>query len=148
MRLAIMLGVAPALALSPLNIEAILIHYDGSDVHAHAVTVGEIDSWVERPAHESGPHEHDGQAGDPHAHDGGDLLLVLDLPDTDLRLYTPQAGAIVAAFSAAEQLPAVASATIVADDTPQHARSWLCAPALRPHRTVAGILQTNHALLL
>lgn len=148
MRLAIMLGVAPALALSPLNIEAILIHYDGSDVHAHAVTVGQIDSWVETPEHEQGPHEHDGQAGDPHAHDGGDLLLVLELPDTDLRLQAPQAGAIVTAVSAAGRATSVVSATIVTDYAPQHARLWLSAPALRCDRMVAGILQTSHALLL
>lgn len=148
MRLAIMLGVAPALALSPLNIEAILIHYDGSDVHAHAVTVGEIESWVETPQHEHGPHEHDGLAGDPHAHDGGDLLLVLDLPDTDLRLHAPQAGAIATAVSAAGQATSVVSATIAAGYGPQHARLWPCVPALRCGRTVAGILQTSHALLL
>lgn len=147
-RLLLMLAVLPALVFSPLDAEAILIHYDGHDIHAHTVVGGDLDSWVETPEHEHAAHEHDCQSLDPHEHGGGDVLIVLELPDAVLRARGLGNGGILVAGSAAVPSLSVGIAIPFAVDAPLQLRSSSVAFTLQPYRTVAGILLSNHALLL
>ncbi len=147
-RLLLMLAVLPALVFSPLGADAILIHYDGHDIHAHTVVGRDLDSWVEAPEHEHAAHEHDCQSLDPHEHGGGDVLIVLELPDAVLRARGLGSGAVLVASSAAMPLLNVGIAIPFAVDVPLHVRSSSVSSTLQPDRTVTGILLSNHALLL
>jgi hypothetical protein len=147
-RLLLMLASLPALVFSPLGAEAIVIHYDGHDVHAHTVVGRDLDSWVEAAEHEHAAHEHDCQSLDPHEHGAGDILIVLELPDAVLRARGLGSGVVLAASSAAVPPLSVGIAIPFAVDVPLHVRSSSLAFTLKPYRTVAGILLSNHALLL
>lgn len=144
----LILAVLPALVFSPLGAEAILIHYDGHDVHAHAVVGRNLDNWVETAEHEHAARDHDCQSLDPHEHGGGDVLVVLELPDAVLRARGLGSGTAVVANRAAAPLPFVGIAIPFVVDVPLHLRCLSVASILQPDRTVAGILLSNHALLL
>ncbi len=144
----LILAVLPALVFSPLGAEAILIHYDGHDIHAHAVVGRDIDNWVEGPEHEHAAHDHDCQLLDPHEHGGGDVLVVLELPDAVLRSRGLGSATAVVTSRAAAPLPFVGIAIPSVVDVPLHLRSSSVASLLQPDGTVAGILLSNHALLL
>ena len=137
------LAIFPVLALSPLSVDAMLIHYDGHDIHTHAVTSDDFDSWTETPEHRHSSHDHDCQAHGPHEH-GEDFLILIHLPVAVL-----QGRNLV---SAAEFAPIVAAPTPAAMAVVQNALlskdSLFVAPFIGPARAVSGLLLSNHALLL
>ncbi len=147
-RLLLMLAVLPALVFSPLGAEAILIHYDGHEVHAHTVVGRDIDNWVEAAEREHTAHQHDCLSFDPHEHGGGDVLIVLELPDAALRARGLGSGAALVASSAAVPPLSVGIAVPLAVDASLHVRSSSVASTSQPSRSVVGILLSNHALLL
>ena len=146
-RLAIVLAAAPVLALSSLSTEAILVHYDGYDIHTHTAAFNDLDGWVETAKHQHASHEHDCQLHDPHEH-GDDFLIVLDLPDAFLRGRGLPTG--ITSVAASSLLPRTIAATPTTDtvNPPTYERIWSGAPNLRAGNKVTGILLSNHALLL
>ncbi len=146
LRVLITLGFAPVLVLSPLTANAVLIHYDGHDVHAHTVAFSGIGNGVEIPDHPHASHGLDCHVHHPHEHDGSTFLIVLHLPDAVRRMRGLGSGVFVAASST------VAPSPVAVADALQGTVICGCptslASALRPDRTVVGILLSNHALLL
>ncbi len=141
----VILAVMPALTLSPLTTEAILIHYDGHDIHTHAVGMNDRNGWVETEEHHHS-HEHDCQMSDPHEH-GEDFLILLDLPDALLRLRGLGSGsAIDTSMACAPSTGTLAGLSL--DRCPSLSSSAFLAFPAHPPSAVAGILLTNHALLL
>lgn len=147
-RLMVMLGVAPALVLSPLTADAILIHYDGHDVHAHTVSFIGIEETVETPEHRHGSHEHGNRVIDPREHGDRGLLILVDLPDAAVRARAPGAGLIVTMSSAFAPLCAVNATIPTATGNAIRRSPVSTGPPLPTASTVVTILLSNHALLL
>ena len=145
-RLAVTLAVAPVLAMSPLSVDAMLIHYDGHDIHTHAVTSDDFGRWTEPPEHRHAAHDHDCQAHDPHDH-GDEFFIVVDLPVAVAKGRTSGIASLVLASATQTPCPAVAPMAVV-QNVSLHGGTFDHAPDSRPARAVSRILQTNHALLL
>ncbi len=149
-RLVLTLTVLPAVAISPLSTEAILVHYHhGHEVHSHGLTLDELDDWQRDPEHHHEEHEHDRQPADLPEEDGAPIVIVFDLPDALIRVRGLSTGTV--AVSGPTSTPRPITATVVQDTCKSpsfYNRSWTVAPNLRADRIVAGILQSNHALLL
>ena len=97
-RLLVTLAVAPALVLSPLTAQALLIHdHHGHDTHGHTVTLHDLDDLRENSEHQHEKHDHDGLPVDPAEDEGTPILIVLDLPEALPGARTFSAGAAVAA---------------------------------------------------
>lgn len=139
----------PAVILGPLSANAILIHdHHGHDLHTHGIAVHEVDDWSTNPEHGHEDHEHDGvPEEDPSADDSGPVVIVLELPDTLLRVRGLSAGHGVGTRLA--RLPlAVAIAPDPAAISCCPNAPWSGAHHPRSRTMVAGILLANHALLL
>ncbi|MHC4695704.1 MAG: hypothetical protein ACYTFA_03060 [Planctomycetota bacterium] len=149
-RLLLTLTVLPAVAISPLSTEAILVHYHhGHDVHSHGLTLDELDTWQRDPEHHHEEHEHDGRPVDLPEEDGSPIVIVFDLPDALIRVRGLSTGTFT--VSGPVSTPRPITATVVGDTCKSPSfcgRPWTVAPNLRADRIVAGILQSNHALLL
>ena len=145
-RLVVTLTIVPVLALSPLSVDAMLIHYDGHDIHAHTVTLDEFDGWMEAPEHRDSSHDHDCQAHDPNEH-GDDFLIVIHLPVAVLRGRNLISAAALATNVAVPSLAAMTPMAVV-QHAPLGKGSLFVAPFVGPGRTVSGLLLSNHALLL
>ena len=145
-RLAVTLAVAPVLILGSLSVETMLIHYDGHDIHTHAVASNIVERWREAAAHEHASHDHDCQAHDPHDH-GDEFFIVVDLPVAVVKGRGSGISSLVLAGATATPCsPVTPMATV--ENVPLHGSFLGHAPDLRRARSVARILQTNHALLL
>lgn len=145
-RLLVTLAVAPVLAMSPLSVDAMLIHYDGHDIHTHAVTSDDFGRWTEPPEHHHSSHDHDCQAHDPDQH-GDDFLIVIDLPVAALRGRDLISASVFAANAVVPSRAVMATMAVV-QNAPLGKGSLFIAPYLGPGRTVSGLLLCNHALLL
>ena len=140
------LAIFPVLALSPLSVDAMLIHYDGHDIHTHAVTSDDFDSWTESPEHRHSSHDHDCQVRGRHEH-GDDFLILIHLPVAVLRGRSLISAAEFATNVAAPSLAPMARMAVV-QNASLIRDSLFVAPFLSPGRTVSGLLLSNHALLL
>ena len=140
------LAIFPVLALSPLSVDAMLIHYDGHDIHTHAVTSDDFDSWTESPEHRHSSHDHDCQAHGPHEH-GDDFLILIHFPVAVIRGRS-LINAADFFTNVAAPTPAAMTFKAVVQDAPLGRDSLFVAPFLSPGRTVSGLLLSNHALLL
>ena len=144
------LVVLPALVLSPLTAQAILIHdHHGHETHSHTLTFHDLDDWWENPEHQHKEHEHGGQPADPPEDDDDPIVIVFGLPDALMRVRGLSAGTVAVAGPAST--PRAITAT-VDGDTCKNPSLYEClgtrAPNLRAGRIVASILLSNHALLL
>ena len=148
-RLSVVLAMLPGVVLSPLGAEAILIHHHhGHDVHSHSLTFHDLDVWQRDWDHRHEEHEHDGQQADLPTDDSGTLLIMVQLPEAMLRVRGLSTGNVPVS-NPASQPPAIA--TTVDPDTSNpscHERLRLLAPNPRACSAVAGILLSNHALLI
>ncbi|UCE58262.1 MAG: hypothetical protein JSU63_12555 [Phycisphaerales bacterium] len=143
------LVVLPALVLSPLTAQALVIHnHHGHDTHGHTVALCDLDDLQENSEHQHEKHEHDGVPVEPTEDEDTAIQLVLDLPEGLARSrvlsssYTAVAGG---AF--APRTNVVASVTQQSDHSYSTFRSSL-APPLRARGLLESILLTNRALLL
>jgi hypothetical protein len=143
------LAAAPALILSPLTAQAIVIHnHHGHETHAHTLTYHDLDDCRENPEHQHEEHEHDRKPTDPAEDESGSILVLLGLPPALARARGLAIGAVVSTGMAA-----TARALTVSNNTGEDGRSLVesrgsPAPPGRAHRLVASILLTSHALLL
>ena len=145
-RLLATLPALPALVLSPITAQAILIHdHDGQDLHFHTITPNGSEDY---PKDWSCEQERDHRAAEPPKESCNTIVLELGLPDALPRVRGLSAGNVVGTYLARLPLP-VAIAPDPAASTPcPNARPWSATLDLRPHSMVAGILLANHALLL
>ena len=148
-RLSVVLAMLPGVVLSPLGAEAILIHHHhGHDVHSHSLTFHDLEVWQRNSEHQHEEHKHDGQQPDSPTDDSGALLIMVQLPEALLRVRGLSTGNIVVS-NPASQPRAIATAADVATSNPScHERLRLLAPNPRACSAVAGILLSNHALLI
>ncbi len=148
-RLLTTLAALPALALSPLTAQAILIHdHHGHETHAHTLTVHDLDDWREDREHQHEEHDHDGQPAHPSEDEGESILIVLDLPEAlpGGRLLSNGA-TFIAGAAAAPSTYAIAIATPHGQRASVGGSSLLAHP-VRTCGSLRSILLTNHALLL
>ncbi len=154
-RLAGALCVLPALVLSPLTAQAILIHdHHGHDTHSHTLSIHELDNLQGDPEHQHDEHEHehehehDGPAVDPADVEGSSLVILLDLPEGLAHgRGASTSGTAVAGSPSAPSTNAVAIVTQQPDRS-YAARPSSTAPPVRARGSLEGILLTSHALLL
>lgn len=148
-RLAATLVLLPVLVLGPLSAEEMLIHnHRGHDIHSHRLRLCELDDWRNNLEHRHEEHGHDGQPADAPEDDNGTVVIVFDLPDAFLRVRGLSTGTVAVAGPASSAQPI--SACQMADSSNGSLRERPSLPAhnLRASRIVAGILLSNHALLL
>ncbi len=140
----------PAVILGPLSANAILIHdHHGHDLHTHGIAVHEVDDWQTNSEHGHEDHEHDGAPQeDSSADDGDPVVIVLELPDTLLRVRGLSASHLVGTRLARLPLPVAIAPDPAAIRCCADARPWSGAPHPGSHTMVAGLLLANHALLL
>ena len=143
------LTVLPALVLSPLTAQAILIHdHHGHETHAHAISMHELDELEGNPEHRHEEHEHDAPAVDSAESEGASLVIVLDLPEGLARTRVAANNSTTATGAPIAPAPnAVAIVTKQSDHAYAPKPSRL-APPLRARGSLEGILLTIHALLL
>ena len=148
-RLLATLVTLPALVLSPLTAQAVLIHdHQGHDTHTHTLSVHDLDELQRDSEHQHEKHDHDGLPVDPAEDEGPPILIVLDLPDALPGARTFSAGAAVAAgIGGALRTPAI-NRCVVEDGRPLVESQQTLANIPRARGLVTGILLTNHALLL
>ena len=148
-RAAATLSVVPALMLSPLAGQAILVHdHHGHDTHTHALRAYELDELQRHSERHHEEHDHDDRASD--STDGEDLslLILLDLPGRftyGRALSGP--GTAIAGPHPAPLTNGVATVTQPSDG-PCHTYAWILTPPVRADGSLGGILLTSHALLL
>ena len=148
-RLLATLVVLPALVLSPLTAQAILIHdHHGHDTHGHTVTLCDLDDLRENSEHQHEEHDHDGLPVDPAEDEGTPILIVLDLPEALPGTRTISGGAAVATGIGAVLRTLAINSRAVEDGRPLVESQQTSADIPRAHGLVTGILLTNHALLL
>jgi hypothetical protein len=147
--LLVALAVLPALILSPLSAGPFLIHnHHGHDIHFHPLSHDYIEAWPGDP--EDLHDEHDHQCQTIHE-DVGECLLILvagGLPGTFTRGRSP-----VSTVNTADGLWSAphSSAIPIDPEAGQHLarlRPPAFAPDLHPAKSITGILQSSHALLL
>ena len=148
-RLLVTLAVAPALVLSPLTAQALLIHdHHGHDTHGHTVTLHDLDDLRENSEHQHENHDHDGLPVDPAEDEGTPILIVLDFPEALPGARTLSGGAAVATGIGAALRTLTVSSWVV-EDVPSPVESQQALANIpRAHGMVTGILLTSHALLL
>lgn len=145
-RLAVTLAVAPVLVLGSLSVETMLIHYDGHDIHTHAVASKDIDRLLKAAAHQHFSHDHDCQAHDPHDH-GDEFFIVVDLPVAVAKARSSGIASLVLVSTTTTPCPAVTPIAVVETASIQGG-TFDDEPTLGRTRSVSRILQANHALLL
>lgn len=145
-RLAVTLAVAPVLVLGSLCVETMLIHYDGHDIHTHAVASKDVDRWLKAAVHRHSGHDHDCQAHDPRDH-GDEFFIVVDLPVAVAKGRTSGIASLILASATTTPCPSVTPMDIL-ETASIHGGTFDDAPYLPQTRTVSRILQANHALLL
>ena len=148
-RVAATLSVLPALVLSPLTAQAILIHdHHGHDTHSHALSVHELNEVQRNTEHQHEEHEHDGPAVDSADGEGSSLVILLNLPEGLARgRDSSGSGAAVAGSPSAPPTNVVAIATQQSDRS-YAARPSSLAPRVCARGLLEGILLTSNALLL
>jgi len=150
-RVAATLTVLPALVLSPLTAQAILIHdHHGHETHAHAISVHELDEVDGNPEHRHEEHEHDGSAVDYSDSDEPPLVILLDLPEGLAGSRAASSGGTSIGSIPVARMASTNAVAIVAQQCERSygARPSGTAPPLRARGSLEGILLTSHALLL
>lgn len=145
-RFAATLSVLAALVLSPLTALSILIHnHQGQNLHLHAITLHGSEDY---PEDWSCEHDTDQRAAKPPKEGCNTIVVELGLSDVLLRVRALSAGQVIGTYLACLPLPvAIAPDPAARTHCPNaHPRSAML--DLRAHSMVAGILLTNHALLL
>lgn len=147
--MAVTLSVFPALVLSPLTAQALLIHdHHGHDTHGHTVPLYDLDALREHSEHQHEKHEHDGLPVDAAEDQDTPILIVVDLPEALPGPRTFSAGAAVAGGIGAALRTLAIHSCVVADGRPLVQGQQTLADIPRAHGLVTGILLTSHALLL
>ena len=143
------LSVLPALVLSPLTAQALLIHdHHGHDTHGHTVALCDLDDLQENSEHQHEEHDHDGLPVDPSEGEGTPILIMLELPEALRGARTCSASAAVAAgIGAALRTLALNSWVVDVVRLPVESQQTL-ADIPCAHGLVTSILLTSHALLL
>jgi len=148
-RLMVTLVVLPALVLSPLTAQALLIHdHHGHDTHGHTVTLCDLDDVREDSEHQHDEHDHDGLQVDPPEDEGTPIVIVLDLPEMLPGARTSSAGMTVATGIGAALRTLATNTCVVDDGRPPVESQQTLANIPRARGLVTGILLSNHALLL
>ena len=148
-RLMVTLIVLPALVLSPLTAQALLIHdHHGHDTHGHTVTLCDLDDFRESSEHQHQKHDHDGLPVDPAEDEDASILIVLDIPEALPGARTFSADAAVAAGIGAALRTLTINSCMVDDGRPPVESQQTSANIPRAHGLITSILLTNHALLL
>ncbi len=148
-RLLLVIALVPAVVLSTVSVEAMLIHdHHGHDLHVHSLPLDQVNDKRNNPEHSHEDHEHDGLPEESPDNDDSSVVIVLDLPDALLRVRGPSAGNAVSTRSASLPLLVAVAPEPVASTPSPNPSPWSVAPNLRAGSMVAGILLTNHALLL
>ena len=145
-RLLVTLAMLPAMVLSPLSAEAILIHdHHGHDFHLLTVTLNDSKDYLGSWHCE---HEADRQAAELPKEDCNTIVIVFDLPDALMRVRGLLTGTV--AVTGLASTPRAVAAIVGGDtgDPSLYTRPWTLAPNPRAGRIVASILLSNHALLL
>ena len=149
--LLVTLATAPALALSPLATQAIVIHdHHGHDTHGHTLALHELDDWQENPEHQHEHRDHDGLPADPTGREGPSTLIVVDLPEALARgRAVSGCTSTVAVAGTPSALPVHPLATAATNDNrPYLEGSSPFAHGVRAHGLLEAILLTSNALLL
>ena len=148
-RLMATLVVLPALVMSPLTAQALLIHdHHGHDTHGHTVTLCDLDDLRENSEHQHEKHDHDGLPVDPTEDEGTSILIVLNLPEALPGTRTSSAGTAVATGIGTPLRTLAINTCMVEDGQPPLENPRTLAQIPRAHGLVTGILLTSHALLL
>ena len=143
------LSVLPALVLSPLTAQALLIHdHHGHDTHGHTVTLCDLHDVRENSEHQHEKHDHEGQPVDPAEDDDKSILIVLDIPEALPGSRTFSAGATVATGIGAALRTLAINNCLKEDGRPPVESQQTLANIPRARSLVTGILLTSHALLL
>jgi hypothetical protein len=143
------LAALPALALSPLTAQAILIHdHHGHETHAHTLTVHDLDDWREDREHQHEGHDHDGRPAHPTEGEGESILIVLDLPEALPGGRVLSNGATVIAGAAVTPSNYAIAIVMPHGQRASVGGSQLFAHPVRAHGSFRSILLTNHALLI
>ena len=139
----------PALVLSPLTARALLIHdHHGHETHVHTVRLCELDDLRENSEHRHEKHDHDGLPVDPAKEESTPILIVLALPKALPGGRTVSAGAAVATSIGAAHRNLAINSCVVEDSGAHVENQRTLADIPRARSLVAGILLSNHALLL
>ena len=148
-RFAATLSALPALVLSPLTAQAILIHdHHGHDTHTHAIGIHELHALQRNPEHQHEEREHDGPGVDSADGKNSSLVILLDLPEgLAHRRVSSMSGTAVAGSFSAPSANAVAIVTLQSY-RPYAALPSSSAPPVRAYGSLESILLTSHALLL
>lgn len=143
------LSVLPALVLSSLSAQAVLIHdHHGHDTHSHTLGVHELDEVQRNPEHQHEEHEHDGPTVDSAGSDGSSLVILMDLPEGLARGRFSSSSATAGAGNSTARPTNVVEFVTHHSNGAYAARACRLAPPLRAHSLLEGILLTSHALLL
>ena len=139
----------PALVLSPLTVQAILIHdHHGHDTHTHTLCAHELHELHHNPEHRHEEHEHDGPALDSAESEGSSLVILLDLPEGLARGRAASGSGVTVAGTHPPPSTSVAAIVTHQTDRSSVARPSDIAPPVRARGSLEGILLTSHALLL
>ncbi len=148
-RAAATLIVLPALVLSPLTAQAILIHdHHGHDTHGHTVTLCDLEDVRENSEHKHEEHEHDRLPANPAEEEDTVIVIMLDSPEALPGARTSSGGAAVATGIGAAVRTLSISSCVTADVRPPLESQTTVACIPRAHGLVTGLLLTSHALLL
>ena len=148
-RLLATLVILPALVMSPLTAQAILIHdHHGHDTHGHTVTLYDLDDLRENLEHQHEKHEHDGLPVDPPEDEGTPILIVRSLSEALRGARTTSAGTAVAAGIGTALRTLAVNSCVVDDGRPPGESQQTSANIPRAPSLIRGILLTSHALLL
>ena len=139
----------PALVLSPFTVQALLIHdHHGHDTHVHTVGIGDLEALRENSEHRHEKHDHDGLPVDPVEDESTPILIMLGLPEALPGGRTVSADAAVATSIGAAHRNLAINSCVVEDSGAHVENQRTLADIPRARSLVAGILLSNHALLL
>ena len=139
----------PALVLSPLTVRGLLIHdHHGHDTHVHTVRLGDLDDFRENSEHRHEKHDHDGAPVDPTEYKGPPILIIMGLSKALPGARSVSPGASVATSIGAARRHLTIDTGVVEDSRAHVENQRTLADIPRARSLVAGILLSNHALLL
>ncbi len=141
-------ALVPVLLVSSVTTQAILIHdHHGHEIHGHALTIHDLDEWLENSERQHEEHEHDDRPADPSDDEDQSILMVLDLPVALPGAHGSSRGVVVTSTAPATTMLAVDN-TAASGRRSHYKTESSCAHVRRARSLVAGILLTSHALLL
>lgn len=143
------LSVLPALMLSSLTTQVILIHdHHGHDTHGHTLNARELDKLPSNPQHHHEEHKHDGPTADFADGESSSLVILLELSEGLALGRVLSCRGIANAGSPSARSTKAAAIARQQSDRPYTERPSRVAHAVRARSLLEGILLTSHALLL